>query len=164
MFKKVFFVAMTVLFLFGCATAPLSADGQPAADSTITDTSSYNEGQVAVKTDNKLSYADRIGEDSTKFHPIILEFIKIIDEDPVVRMYLTQMIEQIPQNQRNLKNVEDLLYKLNQLLKRAPEYNQTRFAGTPLSEILVWTMSTPAGFIAYRNEKINAMIKKYLIA
>lgn len=164
MFKKVFFVAMTVLFLFGCATAPLSADGQPAADNAITDTSSYNEGQVAVKTDNKLSYADRMGEDSTKFHPVILEFIKIIDEDPVVRMYLTQMIEQIPQNQRNLKNVEDLLYKLNELLKIAPEYNQTRFAGTPLSEILVWTMSTPAGFIAYRNEKINAMIKKYLIA
>lgn len=136
MVKKYFFMTVTVLFLFGCASAPHKTNGFPSAS----------------------------GITNTKFQPVILELKKLIDEDPVVRMYLTQMIEQIPQRHKNLKDVEDLLYKLNELLKHAPEYNPTRFAGTPLSEMLVWTMGTPAGFAAYRNEKINAMIKNYLIA
>jgi len=103
-----------------------------------------------------------IAQDAIKFQPVILEFQKAIAEDPVVRMYLTQMIEQIPPEHKNVKAVDDLLYQLNELLTRAPEYNPTHLAGTPLSKILVWTMSTPAGFFAYRDEKINTLIKKYL--
>lgn len=104
------------------------------------------------------------GEKYENFHPVILEFKKLIDDDPVVRMYLTQMIKQIPQEYKtqHLKNVDDMLCQLNEVLKCAPDYNQTLLVGTPFSAILIWTMGTPAGFAAYRNEKINAMFKKIL--
>jgi len=35
---------------------------------------------------------------------------------------------------------------------------------TPLAAILDWTMGTPAGFAAFRDRRINAMLKKILAA
>lgn len=103
-------------------------------------------------------------KDKTDYHPVILEFKELIDTDPIVRMSLARMIEQIPDTykEHHLKSVEDMLSQLNDVLTRAPEYNETLLVGTPFSEILIWTMGTPAGLEAYRNEKINAMFKKLL--
>ncbi len=105
-----------------------------------------------------------IAEDKTTFHPVILEFKELIDNDPVVRMCLTRMIDQIPEKYKtkHLKSIDEMLSKLNDVLKIAPEYNETLLVGTPFSEILIWTMGTPAGFEAYRNAKINNMFKKLL--
>ncbi|MFC1589883.1 phosphatidylserine decarboxylase family protein [Candidatus Omnitrophota bacterium] len=103
-------------------------------------------------------------KDKTDYHPVIIEFKELIDNDPIVRMSLARMIEQIPDTykEHHLKSIEDMLSQLNDVLTRAPEYNETLLVGTPFSEILIWTMGAPAGFEAYRNEKINAMLKKLL--
>jgi len=105
-----------------------------------------------------------------KIHPSIKKFQQLIDEDPVVRMYMTQMIEQIPRRYRkhHPKSVEELLLQLNAVLTVAPPYvppghgEDTALVGTPFSAILIWTMGTPAGFAAYRNVKINAMFRELL--
>ena len=110
---------------------------------------------------------DRQGK---RLHPVIRKFQKLIDDDSVVRMYMTQMIEQIPNKYRehHPSSVEELLLQLNAVLTIAPPYispghgEATALVGVPFSAILVWTMGTPAGFAAYRNIKINAMFKELL--
>lgn len=99
-----------------------------------------------------------------ELHPVIVELQELIDRDPVVRMYMTQMIEQIPAHYRlhHPKDIPQLLRQLNAVLTVAPDYNHTALVGTPFSAILIWTMGTPAGFAAYRNTALNAMFKKLL--
>jgi phosphatidylserine decarboxylase len=100
-------------------------------------------------------------------HPVVAEFRDLIDTDPIVRMYLDQMISQIPQNRqynkRHLRSVPQLLRLINDVLSTAPEYGESMVM-TPLGAILDWTMGTPAGFAAYRDRRINAKLKKILNA
>ena len=101
-------------------------------------------------------------------HAVIKEFREFIKNNSIERMYLTLMIEQIPKNKKynafRLKNIDDMLNKLNKVLTVAPDYNETKLVGTPLSAIIFETMGTPAGLAAFRNYKINAMFKKILKA
>jgi phosphatidylserine decarboxylase len=100
-------------------------------------------------------------------HPAVAEFRDLIDTDPIVRMYLNQMISQTPQNRqygkRHLQSVPQLLRLINDVLGTAPEYGESMVM-TPLGAILDWTMGTPAGFAAYRDRRINAKLKKILNA
>ncbi len=116
-----------------------------------------------------LSEAIRKNE-GKKLNPVIQKFQKLIDDDPVVRMYMTQMIQQIPPSYRkhHPKNLQDFLLQLNAVLSVAPPYispghgEDSALVGTPFSAILIWTMGTPAGFAAYRNARINGMFKELL--
>jgi phosphatidylserine decarboxylase len=105
---------------------------------------------------------------SPELQPVIVEFGEMIATDPVVRMYLNQMIAEVPNRkeyrQRHLRSVEQMLMLINEVLTQAPEYNTTALVGTPLNAILDWAMGTPAGFAAFRNDAINAMFKKILDA
>jgi len=107
-----------------------------------------------------------------ELHPVILEFKALIERDPVVRLAMTAMIDQIPAKYKDHhpKTLDQLLAQLNAVLTMAPVYVQPDAAkqsvalvGTPFSALLIWTMGTPAGFAAYRDEKINAMFKKLLV-
>jgi phosphatidylserine decarboxylase len=95
--------------------------------------------------------------------PVIGEFQELIDRDPVVRMYVNQMIAQVPATKpyrrRHLESVDHLLRLINEVLTMAPEFGPAMVA-TPLGAILDWTMGTAAGFAAYRDPRINAMLKK----
>jgi phosphatidylserine decarboxylase len=101
-----------------------------------------------------------------RLHPVIAEFQALIDSDPVVRMYLNEMIAQVPRNRqyskRHLESVQQMLQLINEVLTMAPEYSNDAMVVLPLGAILDWTMSTPAGFAAFRDSRINAMIKKIL--
>ena len=100
-------------------------------------------------------------------HPVVEEFQQLIDTDPVVRLYMNQMIDQVPSTKpyrkRHLESVEQMLRLINQVLTMAPEFGEAMVA-TPLGAILDWTMGTPAGFSAFRDPRINAMLKKILSA
>jgi phosphatidylserine decarboxylase len=62
---------------------------------------------------------------------VLAEFQALIDSDPVVRMYLSEMIAQVPRNrqyrERHLESVPQLLQLINEVLTMAPEYNGTRW-------------------------------------
>jgi len=106
----------------------------------------------------------------SELHPVIKKFQKLIDDDPVVRMYMTEMIQQIPKEYHDYhpKDLNELLQQLNAVLTVAPPYvppghgEATALVGVPFSALLVWTMGTPSGFAAYRNIKINTMFKELL--
>ena len=70
-------------------------------------------------------------------------------------MYVTQMIEQVPHakpySKRHLESVDQMLLLINEVIGRAPEYNETGLVGVPLNAVLDWWMGTPAGFAAFRH-------------
>ena len=103
-----------------------------------------------------------------KFHPVIEEFRALIEGDPIVRMYLERMIAEVPRSKpykvHHLRNVEQMLLLINEVLTLAPEFDTTALVAAPLNAILDWSMGTPAGFAAFRLPAINAMIKKILTA
>jgi phosphatidylserine decarboxylase len=98
-------------------------------------------------------------------HPVLVEFQELMDSEPVVRMYVDRMIAQVPSakpySQRHLESPEQMLRLINEVLTMAPEFG-TNSVTLPLNAILDWTMGTPAGFAAYRDPRINAMLKKLL--
>ncbi len=103
--------------------------------------------------------------DQIVLHPVLAEFQRLIDTDAVVRMYLNEMIEQVPPTKpyrkRHLESVAQLLSLINEVLTMAPEFGENMVT-TPLGAILDWTMGTPAGFAAYRDPRINSVLKKVL--
>ena len=104
-------------------------------------------------------------ENREELHPVIVEFQNLIATDPVLRMYVERMIAQVPHsrnyNQRHLASPEQMLRLINAVLTMAPEFGDQAVT-LPLAAILDWTMGTPAGFAAYRDPRINAMLKKIL--
>ena len=82
-------------------------------------------------------------------------------------MYFHEMFWQ----QRQLVNISEavticswqkMIFTINSVMDKAPEYKNSYLVGLPISAILVWPMATPAGFAAFRNEKVRsfAVIKK----
>ncbi|HMD57902.1 MAG TPA: phophatidylserine decarboxylase associated domain-containing protein [Solirubrobacteraceae bacterium] len=104
--------------------------------------------------------------EAPELHPVMLEFQELIATDPVVRLYLNQMIAEVPKRkkyrQHHLESVDQMLALINEVLTHAPDYDTTALVGAPLSAIIDWAMGTPAGFAAFRNDAINAMFKKIL--
>ena len=80
-------------------------------------------------------------------HPVLTEFQELIDADLVVRMYVNQMIAQVPRTKpyrkRHLHSVQPMLRLINEVLTMAPEFGNNAVV-TPLGAILDWTMGTPA--------------------
>lgn len=101
-------------------------------------------------------------------HPVIQEFADLIDSDPIVRMYFTSMINQVPRTSeyraRHLDSVEQMLNSTNAVLTYGPEFEDSAYVGCPLDAILDWCMGTPAGFAAFRHPTVNAMLKKVIAA
>ena len=102
----------------------------------------------------------------TKRHAVIEEFADLIAENPIVRMYVTKMIAQVPHRKQyrdhHLKSVDQMLQLMNALLTHAPEFDKTALVGCPLNAILDWSMGTSAGFAAFRYPPVNAMLKKIM--
>jgi len=103
------------------------------------------------------------------FHPVIQEFKHMIENDPIMFMYFTQMFEQQPafapppdSGDIKLKNYEQMLVVINHVLHTAPTYNTTGMVGFPINAILDFPMITPAGLAAFTNEKVNDMFRKVL--
>jgi phosphatidylserine decarboxylase len=101
-------------------------------------------------------------------HPVLTEFQELIGTDPVVRMYMNQMIAQVPgakpYRRRHVESVQQMLRLINEVLTMAPEFGESAMVATPLAAILDWSMGTPAGFAAFRDPRVNAMLKKILTA
>src|SRR5579862_4530548 len=95
------------------------------------------------------------GEQSA-LHPVLVEFQDLIDTDPVVCMYMHEMIAQVPSTKpyrkRHLESPEQMIRMINEVLTMAPEFGEAMVV-TPLCAILDWTMGTPAGFAAFRDPR-----------
>ena len=102
-----------------------------------------------------------------ELHSAVADFQHLIASDPVVGMYVSRMIEQVPKtrsySKRHLEDPDQLLRLINEVLTMAPEFGDENVT-LPLGAILDWAMGTPAGFAAFRDPKINAVLKTILTA
>src|SRR5664279_4904620 len=102
-----------------------------------------------------------------ELHPAVVDFQRLIASDPVVGMYVSRMIAQVPETRsytkRHLDDPDQMLRLINEVLTMAPEFGDEAVT-LPLGAILDWTMGTSAGFAAYRDPRVNAMLKKILTA
>ncbi|WP_375499048.1 phosphatidylserine decarboxylase family protein [uncultured Jatrophihabitans sp.] len=121
------------------------------------------ENWLAALRERAHAHADRL------LHPSLVEFRELIDADPIVRMYVHQMIEQEPggsrrYSQRHIDDVPQLLALMNEVLTMAPEFDSEAMVMIPLAAVLDWTMGTTAGFAAYRDRRINVALHAVLRA
>ncbi len=103
------------------------------------------------------------------FHGVIEEFKHMIESDPVMYMYFTQMFKQQPRfppppgsGDVKLKDYHQMLVVINHVLTTAPIYNRTGMVGFPINAILDFPMITPAGLAAFTTSKVNSMFRKVL--
>ena len=103
------------------------------------------------------------------FHPVVHEFQQMIESDPVIFMYFTQMFEEQPKfpppagsGDIKLKNYHQMLVVINHVLTTAPTFNETGMVGFPINAILDFPMITPAGLAAFAAPKVNNMFRRVL--
>ncbi len=106
--------------------------------------------------------------DDVVLHPVLIELQELIAADPVIRMYMERMIAEVPRgkqySRRHVHDVPDLLRLINEVLTMAPEFSEDSMVITPLGAIFDWAAGTLAGFAAFRDPRVNAMLKKILTA
>jgi phosphatidylserine decarboxylase len=105
------------------------------------------------------------------FHPAIREFQELIESDPAMLMYFTQMFEQQPtfapppeSGDIKIRNYHQMLRILDHVLSTAPEFSAAGMVGCPINAILDFPMITPAGLAAFLSPKLNRVLKKVLAA
>jgi len=103
---------------------------------------------------------------SVKYAPTVQALADLISVNGIVRMYVTQMIEEVIPTHRKIKNVEELLEALNYIIQRAPEYNPDpkKRNAFPMSALFVYMMFTPSGEAAFRLDDFNTAIRNILQA
>ena len=100
-------------------------------------------------------------------HPVVQEFLDLINNDPRLYMLFTQMFNQVKAKKTPIgtpqpKSYEQALQLISQILTTAPEFNKTGLVGFPINAILDRTMDTQAGFAVYLDPQVNAQFKKIL--
>jgi len=100
-----------------------------------------------------------------KLSPAVAELGRLIEHNGVVRMYVTQMIQEVPEAHRHIETIPELLAALDHISRTAPVYNrnpadQNNFF--PMSNLFTYMMMTPAGEVAFRDAVINDALRAIL--
>lgn len=105
------------------------------------------------------------------FHPVVQEFQTMIESDPVMYMYFTEMFKHQPtrtppvnSGDIKLRNYKEMLLVINYVLGTAPSFNATGMVGFPINAILDFPMISREGIAAFVSPKVNDMFRKVLTA
>ncbi len=122
-----------------------------------------NEAALAAFRTKLADHVKTHRKDVTWF-PVIQDLAKLIDDDPVLRMGLTQAIDQAIADERDLgySTIEELMNHINHVMTYAPPFGTTGLVGCPLNALLDWPMCMPAGFALFRSSALNAQLKRVL--
>ncbi len=88
----------------------------------------------------------------------------IIETHPIIRMYVSEMIDQVPADQQVVHDIPELLIALAHITRTAPEYDQdpAKRNAFPMSSLFAYMMMTPAGEAVFRNTEFNRGLKGVL--
>ena len=94
----------------------------------------------------------------------VAELARLIEVNGIVRMYVVEMIDQVPPAHKTIESVEELLVALDLIVNTAPLYNPDpdKLNNFPMSSLFTYMMMTPAGEAAFRNESFNGAIRSIL--
>ena len=102
---------------------------------------------------------------ATIVHPSVQQFSELLDRDPIVRMYVNQMVEQAaalpgqPDRRWTVTTVDELVAALDKIVGMAPTYKKLAF---PMSALFAYMMMTSAGEAAFRMPAMNAALRLIL--
>jgi phosphatidylserine decarboxylase len=113
---------------------------------------------LSRKIEEQRATVDRI------LSPSVAALKRLIEHDGIVRMYVSQMIDQVSPPNKHVKDIPDLLVKLDDITRTAPQYNwnpadQVFF---PVSALFTYMMMTKSGEAAFRNDAFNGAIRAIL--
>jgi phosphatidylserine decarboxylase len=104
--------------------------------------------------------------------PVMQEFKDLIENDGALFMLFHQMFSQVPHRppfnrdplgEPQVRSYLVMIYLINRIITKSPEFNKSELVGVPINAILDWPMGTRAGVTAFLNEKVNRQFKKILI-
>jgi phosphatidylserine decarboxylase len=101
-----------------------------------------------------------------QYEPTVQALSDLIYSNGIVRMYVTQMIAEVPYPNNHIKHISGLLASLNFIIQRAPKFNSdpAKRNTFPMSTLFVYMMYTPSGEILFRNTEFNNAIRAILKA
>lgn len=102
----------------------------------------------------------------TALQPSVAALGKLIDADGIARMYVEQMIQQVPAAHRTVHDVPELLHALDLIVTMAPEFEEDKKKRNffPMSSLFAYMMMTNAGEAAFRYTTLNDAIRQILKA
>lgn len=99
-----------------------------------------------------------------KSSPAVNKMRELIYSDQILRMYVSEMIDQVPEEHKVMTDIEQMLHHLATVVVTAPEYhpdpNQCHFF--PMWEVFAYMMGTPAGMHVFRDYSFNEAIRDIL--
>jgi phosphatidylserine decarboxylase len=98
------------------------------------------------------------------YAPSVQALAELIETNGVVRMYVTQMIEEQPTDHQTVTGIPDLLDSLNHIVTTAPAYNPdpNKLNAFPMSSLFTYMMMTPAGEAIFRDPTFNDALRGVL--
>ena len=112
-----------------------------------------------------------VDKNATALLPVVNEFKELIENDAELFMLFHLMFSQVPHKQYfnkdpmgkpQVRSYLVMIYLINRIISKAPEFNKSELVGVPINAILDWPMGTHAGLLAFMNEKVNRQLKKIL--
>ncbi|ACY17349.1 phosphatidylserine decarboxylase family protein [Haliangium ochraceum] len=101
---------------------------------------------------------------ATALSPAVAGLAKLIETDGIVRMYVNEMISQVPAAHQTVTSIPELLQALQHISTTAPLYNPDPDKRNffPMSSLFVYMMMTPAGEAIFRNTAFNDSLRAIL--
>lgn len=96
--------------------------------------------------------------------PSVRALAKLIERDGVIRMYATEMIDQVDTAHRNIKSIGGMLSALDEIVGTAPAYDRdpSKQNSFPVSTLFTYVMMTPAGEAIFRIPDFNDALRAIL--
>ncbi|KAL1843603.1 hypothetical protein VTJ49DRAFT_886 [Mycothermus thermophilus] len=120
-----------------------------------------------------IDHIDKHGEKDLV--PVLGEFKRLIEDNPRIYMYFTEMWDEIPSKppynrdptgRSQIRDYNHMLQVLNHVFGRAPEWTEAAasvgMVGVPMAAIFDYAMGTPSGHAAFLDPDVNRMLKKIL--
>jgi phosphatidylserine decarboxylase len=119
--------------------------------------------------DFQKNLAEKVGAKKAASGPLtyagsVKDLQELIKSNGIVRMYVTEMIDQQPLDQKKVTSIDDLLDQLNEIISIPPQWNVDPKVRNmfPMSSLFTYMMMTPAGEAIFRNDAFNTAIANIL--
>lgn len=106
----------------------------------------------------------RLGDPASLRSDAVLRMAQLIETNPIIRMYVSEMIDQVPSDHKVIESTAELLLALQRITVTAPAYNPdpAQRNAFPMSSLFAYMMMTPAGEALFRNDPWNDAVRGVL--
>src|SRR5579859_1904266 len=96
--------------------------------------------------------------------PPVRALYDTIEDDPLLRMHLTQAIRQTLARGYELGYVDiaGLMLMIDSVMNYAPPFSTDALVGCPINALLDWPMCMPSGFAFFQSARVNERLRAVL--